>query len=285
MKKNIVLIALMVVWAGLSAVLSENYPYSTEYYKQYGTKKLQLQYLIPQTAPKENGYPCIVFYFGGGWNAGNLEMFRPHAERLVKLGMVCILVEYRTKSSDGVTPFECITDAKSSIRYIRDNASKFNIDPHRICASGGSAGGHLAAACAFITAYDSPTDKLSVSAVPDALVLFNPVIDNSPGGYANNPEDNRIGDAWPTFSPMHNIKAGAPPTIFLLGTGDIHIPVATGEKYKTDMEAVGSRCDLKIFYNATHGFFNADRAQYNTSFDAMVRFLKSIKYIDPCAEE
>lgn len=284
MRKTI-LFFVFITLTGLWTIPAQGYPYTTEYYKQYGTKKLQLQYLIPQIAPKGNGYPCIVFYFGGGWNAGNVEMFRPHSERLVKLGMVCVLVEYRTKSSDGVLPFDCVTDARSSIRYVRENASKFNIDPNRICASGGSAGGHLAAACAFITAYDSPTDNLSVSAVPDALVLFNPVIDNSPGGYANNDDDNRIGDAWPSFSPMHNIKAGAPPTIFLLGTSDIHIPVATGEKYKADMEAVGSRCDLKIFYNATHGFFNSGRAQYDTAFAAMVRFLKSIKYIDNCAEE
>lgn len=272
MRKTIILI-IVFIGIAVTPILAEKYPYFTEYYKQYGIKKLQLQYLIPQQKPTNNNeYSCIVFYFGGGWNSGTLEMFRAHAERLVNFGIICVLVEYRTKNSDGVSPFDCATDAKSAMRYVRENASKYNIDPQRICASGGSAGGHLAASCAFIKAYDSPTDNLLISPVPNALVLFNPVIDNSPGGYANNSDDYRIGDEWPNFSPMHNIREGAPPTIFMLGTKDIHIPMTTAEKYKANMEAVGSRCDLKIFNNATHGFFNSDRAQYNTSFDAMVCF-------------
>ena len=66
--------------------------------------------------------------------------------------------------------------------HIRAHAQEFQIDPNKIIASGGSAGRHLAAATALTQAYNEASDDLTVSALPNALVLFNPVIDNGPGG-------------------------------------------------------------------------------------------------------
>ncbi len=63
---------------------------------------------------------------------------------------------------------------------MRENAATFHIDTAKIIASGGSAGGHMAAATALITDYNEDTDDTSVSCVPNALVLFNPVFDNGP---------------------------------------------------------------------------------------------------------
>jgi hypothetical protein len=57
------------------------------------------------------------------------------------------------------------------------------------------------------------TDKMPVRYIPNALVLFNPFIDNGPGGYGYD----RIGDACKSFSALHNIKNGTPPTILFLG--------------------------------------------------------------------
>jgi len=57
------------------------------------------------------------------------------------------------------------------------------IDTSRIIASGGSAGGHLAACTALIDEINEETDDLSVSPVPFALVLFNPVVDTGKLGY------------------------------------------------------------------------------------------------------
>jgi len=110
------------------------------------------------------------------------------------------------------------------------------------------------------------------------LVLFNPVVDNGPGGYGYE----RVGDEYKNFSPLHNIKEGAPPTIFMLGTKDRLIPVVTAEYYKMVMEKVGSRCDLKLYEGEGHGFFNyGNREMYNKSVADADEFLVSIGYITP----
>ena len=107
-------------------------------------------------------------------------------------------------------------------------------------------------------------------------MLFNPVIDNGPGGYGYE----RIGKEYKKFSPLHNINEGAPPTIILVGTKDKLIPVETVKYYKTVMEKVGSRCDLKLYEGEVHGFFNYRNFEYykKTLIEAD-KFLVSLGYL------
>jgi len=245
-------------------------------YKQIDTVDLHMIVYSPESINSEDKSPAMVFFFGGGWNSGTTSHFSNHAEHFSQLGIVCFLVDYRVNSRQHTSPFESLKDAKSAMRYIREHANDFQIDPGRIIASGGSAGGHLAAATALVEDFNESSDDLSISCVPNALVLFNPVIDNGPGGYGYE----RIGSFYKDFSPLHNIKKGAPPTIIFLGTQDKLIPLTTAEYYKTVMEKVGSRCDLKLYEGEGHGFFNyAYRENYTKTLAEAEQFLISLGYI------
>ncbi len=245
-------------------------------YKEVDTTQLFMEVFYPENREVNKGYPALVFFFGGGWIGGSRDQFKPQAEYFAKRGLVCFLVDYRIKNSHQTSPFESLKDAKSAIRFVRANASDFQIDPHKIIAAGGSAGGHLAAATALSPGFDEGTDNFGVSAIPNALILFNPVIDNGPGGYGFE----RIGEAYTRFSPLHNIKAGAPPTLFMLGTKDRLIPVITGEYYKMVMEKVGSRCDLILYEDQPHGFFNYSNFEnYKKTLLASDEFLQSLGYL------
>ncbi|MEM8713895.1 MAG: alpha/beta hydrolase fold domain-containing protein, partial [Planctomycetota bacterium] len=85
----------------------------------------------------------------------------------------------------GPRPTTCVEDGKSAVRWIREHAAEIGVDPGRLAAGGGSAGGHVAAAIATVNGFNADQDDLSVSCVPEALVLFNPVFDNGPGGYGH----------------------------------------------------------------------------------------------------
>lgn len=243
-------------------------------YKKIDTTILKMRILYPSTMDSTKHYPCIAFFFGGGWKTGKMNQFRKEADYFTNRGMVCFLIDYRVKTRQDTGPFEALKDAKSAIRFIRKNANKLHINKDFIVASGGSAGGHLAAATALINGYNESNDDLSISSKPDALVLFNPVIDNGPGGYGFE----RIGEAYKSFSPLHNIEKGAPPTIIFLGTKDNLIPVTTAQYYKTVMEKVGSRCDLFLYEGAVHGFFNKKEYLEKTLFEAD-RFLTSLGFL------
>lgn len=247
-------------------------------YKVVNNDSLMLRAYFPDNFKKKKKYPTIVFFFGGGWNGGTITQFEDQSKYFASRGMVTVVVDYRVKNKHNTSPFEAVKDAKSAMRYLKIHAKDFGIDTKKMVASGGSAGGHLAAATTLLPGLNEATDDLSVSPKATALILFNPVIDNGKGGYGHE----RIGDRYMEISPMHNITKGAPPTIFFLGDTDKHIPVATGKEYKARMEAVGSRCELFIYKGQEHGFFNKTKkkSKYYTEtvYEADV-FLESLGYL------
>ena len=218
--------------------------------------------------------PAIVLFFGGGWYGGDITQFRVTAPFLAERGMIVVTPEYRTISKHGVTPVQCLADAKSAMRYVYKNAAALGIDASRIAAGGISAGGHLAAATAFSKGFDDPDDDLQVNCKPSALVLIVPVIDNGPGGFAHD----QVKAYWEAFSPMHNIGPNPPPALFLVGDLDKYIPVATAHQFKAEMEKHGGRCDLKIYEKADHAFNFSPTGSKATHQD-MDDFFVSLGYL------
>lgn len=247
-------------------------------YKKASGVALYLHVFNPEGHKASDGRPAIVFFFGGGWNGGTPKQFEPHCRHLAARGMVAISAEYRVKSRNNTSPFECVADGKSAVRYIRANAAKLGIDPRRVAAGGGSAGGHVAAATGNCPGLEEEGEDPKISSKPDALVLFNPVYDNGPKGYGHD----RVQPRWKEISPMHNIRKGAPPTIVFLGTKDKLIPVATGEEYDRRMKAAGSVSQLHLYKDQPHGFFNQGRkgGHYEDTVAKMDAFLVKLGWLN-----
>ncbi len=210
-----------------------------------------------------------------GWVGGNPDQFRPQSEYLASRGMVGFRVTYRViPRGDSGPPVVCVQDARSAIRWVRAHATELGVDPRRIASAGGSAGGHLAAATAMLSGPNDPSDDLSISAAPNALILFNPVYDNGPGEWGHA----RVGERYRDFSPAHNIRPGAPPTIVFLGTSDSLIPVATARRFQDTMRGVGTRSELYLYEGQAHGFFNREPYRTRTLLETD-RFLASLGWL------
>ena len=233
--------------------------------------ELDLNIFRPPGDQAEGNLPCVVFFFGGGWNGGSPSQFYPHCRYFASRGMVAISAEYRTKTSHNVTPKSCVADGKSAVRWVRANAAKLGIDPDRIVVGGGSAGGHVAAAVAACQELEETPVKPDTSCLPNALVLFNPVYDNGPEGYGHD----RVKDYWEAISPMHNLHKGMPPTIAFFGTQDKLIPVDTTKAFASGMAAVGARYDNHLYEDQGHGFFNFGRSKGDTDY-----FVETVRTAD-----
>ena len=252
----------------------QNIKEETIIYKKIDTINLKLHIYKPVNFDRTKTYNCIVFFHGGGWNNGSYKAFRRHSMYLASRGMIAISADYRIKNIHGTTPFEAVEDAKSAIRYVRKHAIDLNINPDKIAAGGGSAGGHLAAACGNIEGLDGQNEDLSISSKPNALVLFNPVYDNSKNGYGYR----NFGDRYLEISPLHNISKGAPPTIVFFGTKGKTTPVSSSKQYKQKMNEIGSRCDLFLYEDQEHAFFNKGEYFIKTLVETD-KFLESLDYI------
>jgi acetyl esterase/lipase len=248
-------------------------------YKKVGDTELKLLVEKPAGWSAGDRRPAIVFFFGGGWVGGSPEQFRTQSEHLASRGMVGIRVQYRViPKGDKGPPIDSCADAKSAMRYVRAHASELGIDPARIAAAGGSAGGHLAAFATLVPGLDDPKDDLKVSPKGNALVLFNPVFNNGPGEWGHA----RVGDRYREFSPAHHVTKDAPPAIVFLGDKDALIPVRVLEDFKAKMTAANVRCDTRVFPGATHGFFNKDAdgiPGYSETLAETDRFLTSLGWL------
>jgi len=247
-------------------------------YKEIDGHELYLHCFYPDGHdPKTDRKPAIVFFFGGGWVGGTPKQFYPQCEYLADRGIVAISAEYRVRSRHQSTPFECVKDGKSALRWVRKHASKLGVDPERIGAGGGSAGGHVAAAVATAPKLNEEKEDLSVSCLPNALVLFNPVYDNGPEGFGFV----KVKDRYKEISPIHNLREGMAPTIVFLGAEDKLIPVSTGEKFRDQMRKLGNRSELFVYPGQPHGFFNQGKPgdYFSKTMEETDRFLVSLGWI------
>ena len=244
-------------------------------YKTVGDTELKLHVFQCDQSGRR---PAIVFFFGGGWVGGSVNQFFPHCEHFASKGMVAISAEYRIKSKHGTTPFECVADGKSAIRYVRIHAEELGIDPRKIVASGGSAGGHVAACTGVIEGFDEEGDDTAVSSKPNAMVLFNPVIDTTERGYGAE----KLKGQEKTLSPAHHVVTGIAPTIIFHGTADTTVPFENVERFCRKMNEAGNECRLVPYEGMKHGFFNYTKEKDHKSFNDTIRrteeFLRKLGY-------
>lgn len=111
-------------------------------YTEVGKRNVQLDVFYPKQKATESR-TAIIIIFGGGWRSGNRTQHHVMAQQLASMGYVCFTPEYRL-STEALFP-AAVYDLKAAIRWVRDQASTYNIDTGKIAVAGFSAGGELAA--------------------------------------------------------------------------------------------------------------------------------------------
>ena len=254
------LFAAMLAWAQASAPD----PSSEVVYRMAAGDELKLHIFNPPNHSPGAGRAAVVFFFGGGWRNGTWTQFRNHSAHLASRGMVAIAADYRIQSKHKSTPFDSVADAKEAMRWVRTNAAKLGVDPRRIAAGGGSAGGHLAAAVATL---GLPEEQ------PNALVLFNPVLDTT--------MLSALGERAREISPIHNLKK-AVPTIVFHGTADTTVPFDQATRFCAEAKRLGGRCEVVPAEGESHGFFNYGRnggLWYEKTLASADAFFTSLGYL------
>ncbi len=268
----------------------------TVIYKTVGETKLALYVFNPDGHKASDTQPAIVFFFGGGWTNGSPGQFEQQCRYLASRGMVAITADYRVASRHQAKAAQCVADAKSAIRYVRAHAKELGVDPKRIAAGGGSAGGHIAGCAGTLPGLDEPGEDKTVSSVPDAMVLFNPALTLAPvdgndfGGFGARLPAEQLGAEPVAISPTHNVKAGAPPTIVFHGKADSTVPFATVEVFAAAMKKAGNRCEVSGFEGQQHGFFNfgrGDNSMFRATLTLADKFLESLGWLggEPAVEK
>ena len=211
-------------------------------------------------------FPAVVYLHGGGFTGGSRGQFAPQASHMASNGFVGAAIDYRL--APGHLFPAAVHDAKAAVRWLRANASTYNIDPSRIGAAGGSAGGHLAAFLGTtqgIAEFEGGANPGFSSAV-QAVAAFNAGLDfvssaATPGVASSNIElflgasfaDDP--DLWAHASPISHVTGGSAPFLFLHGTADTSIPYSQSVDMMNALLAVGVPAEIFRAEGAAHAFF------------------------------
>ena len=270
----VLVVVLAVLLSGTVIIAQETTKSRAVTYKTVGDKELQIHLHFPPNWKPRDRRPAIIFFFGGGWTGGTPGQFEFQADYLAGRGMVAARADYRVKSRDGVTPDKCVEDARSAVRWMRKNSRRLGIDPEKLIASGGSAGGHLAACMMIADSVEAEGDDLSISTIPQAMVLFNPVL-----SFEHEQMVTRLGDnkhLARKISPTAHLDKKSPPALILFGTNDRL--KAFGDAYWEKAEKVQVRAEKFLAEGQPHGFFNRSPWRERTLI-AADKFLASLGYL------
>lgn len=219
-------------------------------------------FLPPKPAASSAPRPAVLFIHGGGWAGGDPSVHAFEGAWLARQGMVVATIRYRllgdpakNRFATARSPADCLADAKSALRFLRAHAAEYHIDPERIAAGGGSAGGHLAAALNTIDGHDDPADDLSVSPKVAALVLTCPAFDLVNGWRGGGEPCQRTGIPPRAFSPALLAGPDFPPTLILVGALDPVSPPASNAAFVERMKTAGVRVELLTYADKKHQLY------------------------------
>jgi acetyl esterase/lipase len=250
-----------------------------------GSRPLLLDLYLPGAESGAAPRPAVIPFHGGGWRAGErsslgpvLDGFGSSAfEKLTDAGLVVASADYRL-SQEAHFPAQ-LHDAKSAVRWLRNHAADYNVDPARIYAWGDSAGGHLAslvgltagadgaradgadAAVAAVAAWYPPTDlgRMAEQSLPAAVaraddpgsreeLLIGAVLADEPAKTA-------------AASPISYVSRSAPPFFLAHGTADRFVPPAQSESLAAALEGAGAAVELLLIEDADHMWILPDHSQ------------------------
>ncbi len=211
--------------------------------------------------------PAIVYYHGGGWVIGSLNVYEPSVKALAdRTGAIVVSVDYRL-ASETMNKFPAAhEDAYAAYKWVRDNAGTLGINPAKIAVAGESAGGNMAAAVCILArerSYPLPIHELLVYPVADnnlttasynqyatAVPLNRANIQYFTGLYFNSPADgdNRL----LSLVDVADLR-GLPPTTIIAAEID---PLQTeGTLLRDKLTTAGVPVDYTLYKGTTHEFF------------------------------
>jgi alpha-L-fucosidase 2 len=214
-------------------------------------------------------FPTAILVHGGGFVRGDKQSYiKPIFEPLTQAGFTWFTINYRLAPKDRYPA--CVEDVERAIRWVKDHAREYKVDPERIALIGESAGGHLvsmagargkgktrvAAVVPFYAPHDLDFQAANRKALGESLSALFGLTE------LNDAARKVLRDA----SPSSYVRKGLPPYLLIHGTNDAQVPYEQSVRFAAQMKAAGNRCELFTVPDGAHGMGSWDKAhpEYKT---------------------
>jgi acetyl esterase/lipase len=219
--------------------------------------KLYMDLYVPRTSKPA---PVVIWIFGGSWKYGS-NGYHLNLRDLTASGIAIASIQYRM-SGTAKYPAQ-FEDCRAAVRWLRANGARYGIDPHRIGASGESAGGHLAALLGTVEGAPSiravcalypPTDLVALGRMYESPKRPSD-IDKLLGG----PIEQKLALAR-AASPVNHVTPSSPPFLIIHGADDTLVPLAQSQELQRRLVRAGVESRLIVVPGKGHWFL-LDRGQ------------------------
>jgi alpha-L-fucosidase 2 len=227
----------------------------------------------PGTGP----FPAVIIVHGGGWIGGDRQLsVGPLLEPFAKAGFAWFSISYRL-ATDLLQFGVAVDDVQSALRFVRQNAARYNVDPERIAILGESAGAHLATlavertpdSVAAIVAMYPPTDLVALvenaRSIPESVrnMVRAAGMEELIRGYLKE------------MSPIEHIRPGLPPFLLIHGTADTIVPFDQSERMLKRLKAAGNAAELITVTGGGHGLRGWERSSEHLAYRrSMIEWLQ-----------
>lgn len=229
-----------------SAVLNGKSPtvnFKTHTFANIDGNDLQLDVYSPMVVNSNNGASVVVVH-GGSWSGEQRNDFPVWNEWLAANGFTVFDIDYRLAPQPNY--LTATGDVKCAVRWVKNHATEFNINPERIALLGRSAGAHLALLAAYsaddsgfpascaenqeseisseqiraVVSFYAPVDLLWAFDNPanEAVINGKLTLANFLGG--NPHESSEMREKYISASPLAHVSASTPPTLLIHGGQD-----------------------------------------------------------------
>jgi acetyl esterase/lipase len=242
---------------------------------------LQLNLALPKNRSKPS--PAVLCVHGGGFRAGTREGYDKLCVTLAQYGFVAATITYRLAPKFQFPA--AVHDAKAAVRWLRANATKYNIDPKRIGVTGGSAGGHLAqflGVTGNVPEFEGDQNPGFPSTVSCVVNVYGP--SDFTKSYGKSVDAHEVLPLWLggnleharirhiQSSPLNWVTPDAAPTLLIHGTEDKYVAYEQAVWMRDRLNSCSVEVELLTLEGAGHGFKGADSEKAER---ALLTFLKS----------
>jgi len=280
MKKTVLILAHLVFLIATSFAQDTLVITKKIVYKTVGNRELSVDLFYTASSQKKSDNTAIALFHGGGWVFGDPSEFYEACRRFARKGFVTFSFQYRlSRNADGtyphpdITPVESTKDARSAIRWLRENAGILNINSNKIVVGGQSAGGQLALATALTDSINEITDNLKISPVPNALLLFSSNV-NTMEPWIDMLLGDRRNEIW-SISPYHNLKRNMPPAIAFSGEEDDQVLPYITDLFKVKTLKMSNYYELHTYPGRKH-YLGEGNKKYARYFDEEILELTDV---------
>jgi alpha-L-fucosidase 2 len=221
-------------------------------YGEAGGVKLTFDASIPDG---QGPFPAAVLVHGGGWVAGDKQQYITYIfQALSDAGFAWFSINYRLAPQYKFpAPAD---DVEQAVRYVRENARKYNIDANCIALIGESAGGHLVS---FVGARDPGLGVVAVVSLYGihdfiaAALEWKPFPHEVLDLFGIKQVNAETASLLVQASPVIYANKHMPPFLLIHGSKDEDVPYDQSVEMCNRMKHVGARCDLITVTGAPHG--------------------------------